>query len=220
MSLAATAPSLMARLKEATADLHRHAETRTLQRSLVTGVLPPATYRAYLIELHALHAALEAALAPLADEQPALAFLRDGALRHSANIAHDLATLAGGQPEACAAIDGGTAARRELVQFIMDAASRRQILALLGSLYVLEGSMNGNRFIARALRKSWRLSGSECLRYLDPYGDGQQPAWQRFREAMDALHVTPEDVNAAVEAACRTFDALARISDDVLALHA
>ncbi len=44
---------------------------------------------------------------------------------------------------------------------------------LLGPLYVLEGSTNGSKFIARAVRKAYFLEGSQGTRFLDPYGDEQ-----------------------------------------------
>ena len=87
-------------------------------------------------------------------------------------------------------------------------------VALLGALYVLEGSTNGGRFLARALRKSWDLDG-EGLAYFDPYGEEQPQKWAAFRRGMDEASFEADQEEAIIELAKTTFRAIAEVSDEV-----
>jgi heme oxygenase len=210
-----TSPGLMARLKDATAELHRHAETRALQKSLLAAAISTADFRSYLIELHAIHEALENALTTWRARRPELANVFDDRQRRAADLAADISALAARAGLKSDTSDGATNARCDLVRFI-DEQTTFGFMPLLGCLYVLEGSMNGNKFIARALARAWQTHERDGLRYLDPYGSEQQQMWQRFRAAMDALEASEDDINSAVEAACLTFQSIAMISDEVL----
>jgi heme oxygenase len=75
--------------------------------------------------------------------------------------------------------------------------------------YVLEGSNNGNRFIARAIRKA--LPGAPT-RYLDPYGENQRPLWARFKADMEAVGFTPAEQDQIVLAAQEMFAAVGALS--------
>lgn len=208
-------PELMASLKEATAELHRYAETRPFQKSLLTGTAMPATFRRYLIELHAIHNALEQVLCDWRARRPELASVFNDDQRRAADLEADIAALSAHIAlENATERNEATGARTVLLAFI-DAHAHSNVFAILGCFYVLEGSMNGNKFIARALAKAWGIELNIGLSYLDPYGEQQRANWQRFREAMNRLDVTPEDVEAAVHAACLTFETIARISDEV-----
>ena len=77
----------------------------------------------------------------------------------------------------------------------MDRLASEQPMALLGILYVLEGSTNGSKFIARKVRPAYELPATgEGSAYLDPYGDVQPARWQEFKAAMDALNLPAADV--------------------------
>jgi heme oxygenase len=79
---------------------------------------------------------------------------------------------------------------------------------------VLEGSTNGGRFLARALRKSWNLDG-EGLSYFDPYGEEQPQKWAAFRRDMDEASFEADQEEAIIEMAKATFLAIAEVSDEV-----
>ncbi len=66
-------------------------------------------------------------------------------------------------------------------------------LRLLGMHYVLEGSNNGSRFIARHVGRAYQLSTGPGLRYLDPYGDRQRAYWMDFKNAMGKFQFTGAD---------------------------
>jgi len=207
----------MASLKDATAALHRHAETRAFQKSLLKGTATPACYRAYLIELLAIHSALERELMRWRERMPSLAGVFMDDQRRAADLQDDIVALSAlAQLHDPSQQGTATQARSRLVQFIEDCAER-SVMPLLGCLYVLEGSMNGNAYIARALTGAWNINDQAGLYYLDPYGPAQRETWQRFRVAMNGLDVTEDDIASATQAACMTFEAIAHISDEVLA---
>ncbi len=97
--------------------------------------------------------------------------------RHVANLRADVIAL-GGEPDGIAPLP---ATERGLVA--IRNTEQQDPFSLLGYNYVLEGSMNGNRFIARALAPGMKVSATS---YLDPYGQEQRPIWQAYRERMNA----------------------------------
>ncbi len=203
-----TATSLMARLRESTREHHRRAEQRELQRELLAGELPRETFAAYLGELLCVHRGLERRLAARsAGDRRIASVFRQHHVRESDLVADlEFYGLEPGTPT--------ESARRLLVDF--DHWENECPAALLGVLYVLEGSMNGNRFIARVLRQKWGLDSGPGLRYLDPYGDEQPERWAEFRAVMDAQDFSPMEEGAVLRAAQRTFDAVAAIADTLV----
>ncbi len=204
----ASSPCVSARLKAATESLHRLAESRPLQHRLVKGEVDLDLYQSYLGQLLLIHEALEARLAAASHEHPeVVAVLRDHHRR--ADLARaDLASLG-----ACGSPAPVPATARVLGE--IDRAFAEEPLALLGMLYVLEGSTNGSRFIAEALRRTLKLAGSG-LRCMDPHGELQKVRWLAFKSDMDAVPFTEPQVQALIEAACAMFRAVARMSDELL----
>jgi heme oxygenase len=202
------AGSLMARLKEATRDLHRYAESRSLQVQMFRGEVDKGAFAAYLGQLYLVHLALEAALAKVAEARPAVAGVARADRPHADRLRDDLDHhgLAADSIVPCAATRRLVAAteRRE----------REEPLSLLGQLYVLEGSTNGAKVLARVLSRAWRTDGAG-LSSLDPYGDAQSERWSAFKQGMDALGLDEQAQAGLVEAARETFLAIADISDQV-----
>jgi heme oxygenase len=87
--------------------------------------------------------------------------------------------------------------------------------AFFGSYYVLEGSKNGARFIARAVMPAYGLTPGNGTRYLDPHGEQQRPLWQAFRERMDAAGFTGDEAEEIVRAASAMFRAIRELDDDI-----
>lgn len=206
--MAFTADSLMARLREDTRDLHEHAESRTLQRRMARGELPRQTFVAYLAQLHWIHSALESALAR---SRGAHAAIDAVATEDRFRVPDLLADLAhhGGDPAAALPAAVGFCET-------IAALEAEGPVALLGCLYVLEGSTNGARFIARVLRRAWGIEGREGLAYMDPYGDAQPERWAAFRREMDAADFSGVERNRIVSAARATFEAIASVSDELM----
>ncbi len=89
-------------------------------------------------------------------------------------------------------------------------------VSLLGPLYVLEGSANGGRFLARVLERSLQIEDRAGLAYMDPYGDRQPEMWTEFKRLADQVELTSDQRDAVTEAARDTFRAIAAISDSIL----
>ena len=87
---------------------------------------------------------------------------------------------------------------------------------LAGVLYVFEGSTNGGRHIARAVRRGYRLGDHGGAAFLDPYGEAQGERWVEFKEALDRA-VDERDLPAVIAGAETAFDAVAAIGGELLA---
>ncbi len=199
--------TLMSRLKEATAEHHRKAEKRNLQRELAKGTLALDVFVAYLGELLHLHRSLETSLTQSAAEHPAIASVFRPHCSREADLLTDLAFHDAPRRPA------NVMTQKLVADF--EAWARHTPLSLLGALYVLEGSGNGNRLIARVLSRNWSLQDGLGLRYMDPYGDEQPKLWSQFREDMNTAQISSSDVDNILAAAQRTFDGIAGISDVV-----
>jgi len=206
----ATEVSLTARLKEETAKQHRYAETRPLQRSLGKGDVTREVYARYLGQLFHVHSTLEAAVRRCRDGHPGFAIVIKERHARQPQLRDDLAALGTdvGTIEPLPATAAAVARVEETAE--------RQAVALLGMVYVLEGSNNGSKFLARALAGKLGLApGRPGLSYFDPYGDEQRNVWLQFKADMDAVEFDEAEQDAIVVAAHAMFDDIAAISDDV-----
>lgn len=205
----ATGASLMARLRERTSEHHARAEGKVLQQRMLKGQLSRDEYTAWLSQLLLVHKALEAAAATAASrEDGAVLSVVSPLHHHSTRIVKDLSFYkAPGETFACAST-------ARIVSEI-EAAAASSAFEVLGMYYVLEGSMNGNAYIARAVARGFGLTGSEGLAYLNPYAERQREVWAEFKAGVDAVPATEAQMLAAERAAQRMFDAVAEISDEL-----
>ncbi len=214
-TIAGGSTALPDRLKTETAELHRFAESRPLQKLMVQGQLPRPTFAAYLVELFFVHRRLEAALREAAAGSDAVASMLAIARQRERDLLSDLHYF-GADPFAASPCD----ATNRVLEAI-DRCAAAQPVSLIGMLYVLEGSLNGSRFIARAVSRAYDIHRGEGeappgLKYLDPYGDAQPALWQRFRAALSELVMSEPDASAVIAAAAEVFRGIAAISDAVL----
>ena len=198
----------MQRLRSETSDLHSHAESRSLQREIARGEVDRSTFVAYLGQLYAVHYALESALREVLGAHPAIAAVATPDRMRVPDLERDLDFHGFARDD----LRVGAAAERyvALVERVRDSDP----IALLGGLYVVEGSTNGGRFLAQVLRKNWNLDGGGVT-YLDPYGANQPTVWAAFKSDMGAASFEPREEDAIVEMARHTFEAIAEISDEV-----
>ena len=204
------ATGIMGHLRETTRTLHKDAESRPLQRAMAKGTLPPGSYVMYLGQLRHLHEALEASLDSVSASHPGLAVLFTEDRRRVPDLDRDLAAF-GVSVEDLPVLP----ATAEFMSRVEDLATSESV-ALLGPLYVLEGSTNGGKFLARVLERSLQIENRAGLSYMDPYGDRQPEMWATFKRLADRVELTPDQRSAVTEAACETFRAIAVISDAVL----
>jgi heme oxygenase len=204
----------MLTLRESTASHHRRAEQHEFQREFVRGTLPRELYVRWLGQLLQIHTALEAHLDRLVARQPAFQAVFDDTRRKVDPLRKDLAFLE------AAADRPALPAAGAMIAWMASLAETR-LLALLGVFYVLEGSTNGSKFIARKVRPAYGLpADGSGTAYLDPYGDAQPARWQEFKAAMDALPLPAGELAPIVEAAQHTFDSIRELGAELLATNA
>lgn len=202
-------PSLMARLRDATADLHRHAESRPLQRQMFEGTIARDAFAAYLGQLYLIHSRLESALERAGTRDESLAAIERPERRHAGRLVDDLEHF-GVAPDSVVPTTG---TERFLAH--LEELEGEKPIALLGPFYVLEGSTNGSRVLAKVLARVWRSADGRGLSYLDPYGEEQRSRWAAFKREVDALDLGETEQGAVIDAARGAFRAIADISDEV-----
>lgn len=196
----APAVGLADTLKARTQDAHTRAERHPLQARLVKGEATREQYGAWLGQMHHVWRAVDAGVAALAKRDPRAGAMLKPYHAHAARLAADLAFL--GQCQGCHAPTPATA---RFVEFVQRAAASRGP-DILGVWYVLEGSANGGRYIAKGLSRGLGIAGPEGLTSLDPHGERQREYWQTWRAALDAQRFTDAERDAIVAAAAGTFD--------------
>jgi len=194
--------SLSLRLKSATRELHRDAEKAGGMSALLRGRVDRAQYCVLLRNLHALYAALEAALDRRA-AMPLVAPVRMPLLYRKAALAADLRVLHGaGWSELPVA-----AAMRSYVARLEEIA-RTQPPLLAAHAYVrYMGDLSGGQILRDVVRRALDLQdGAGLAFYTFAGGDGREIK-EGFRAALDAL---PLDHALALEIVAEARDAFAR----------
>ncbi|EHQ28670.1 biliverdin-producing heme oxygenase [Mucilaginibacter paludis] len=77
--------------------------------------------------------------------------------------------------------------------------------AALGALYVIEGSTLGGQVISRMIAGQLTLPEQLGLSFFTGYGAETQPMWQKFKNSINGLALTPEEALAMIDAARETF---------------
>jgi heme oxygenase len=197
---------IMARLRDETADLHHQAETREFQQRMFRGELGRPEYVAWLAQMWHVHRTLESELVRARTADARFVAVRDEHFK-AERLAADLDALGAGRPAPL----GSTA--RLLAR--IEAAGRDEPLRLLGYLYVLEGSANGNRILARRMLPTLGLDAATAGRYLDPYGDRQREVWVEFKSDMARFEISPAQGDALVGAARELFAGISELSSEL-----
>ncbi|MBX3354559.1 MAG: biliverdin-producing heme oxygenase [Phycisphaeraceae bacterium] len=217
---ASTAPAtLSARLREATAEQHTRAEKHGVQQALVRGKAEPRLYAAWLCAMRGLHEPFEARLDAARRLPGFAAVIEDHHFRVS-NIDEDLDALAvimrqSGAEANATGRSGLPGPRSQAAWAAIDAMIEIDPALVIGPFYVLEGSTNGGRFIAQAIRRALPLPPNAGTRYLDPHGDLIRERWARTKAAIDALPLTPSQHDGIVAAAQKTFDMVTTLMDEL-----
>jgi heme oxygenase len=200
---------IMDQLREGTRALHDAAEGHEFQRLMFAGRLPREAYAAYLGQMACAYGALEHALSEARSVEARIAAVVQPHHLRTEDLQEDLEHFAVKTAEI-----KPNEATQELINRIKAVAQDRP-LALLGMHYVLEGSNNGNHFIAKNIRKAYGLTEAGT-RFLDPYGDAQRQRWAEYKQAMSELDLTADECDTMLAAAQDMFRAIGQISE---ALH-
>jgi heme oxygenase len=194
-------------LRDSTADLHQAAEQSAFQQALVRGVLPREQYVNWLGQMLHLHRALETALRSAQSTGGPVARVVHAWQFQEPRLLEDLKFFGAGEPgEALPSV-------REFARW----ASVADGVELLGAHYVLEGSKNGGRYIAKGVRRAYALASDDGARHLDPYGEAQRERWAEFKAAMSAEQFSAGDTARMVEAARRMFRTVTQLGDELAA---
>lgn len=208
--MTATTESAMQQLRDSTREEHNRAEHHEFQQALVKGQLARDQYEAWLGQMYLVHDALETALREAADRHESLSNVVHDYQYQVPYLLEDLEFF-GIDP---AAVEPLPATQRfaSLVE-----QGKEDPLLLLGLHYVMEGSNNGGRFIARHVAKAYDLSPGAGLRYLDPYGDQQREYWMAFKNDMGSIEFSETDTQRLVDAAKQMYRTVAELSEDLVA---
>jgi len=197
--------AVMQHLKQATHEAHRDAERRPLMRAIAQGTIPRERFIAHLEQLLLVHRALEPRLEEAIAGRPAWGGIVPAERRRVPDLEADLGRLGGSLAPAPLPVTG-EALRR---------IARAEAPSLLGMFYVVEGSTNGGRFLAKPVARALGLPAGERLRALDPYGEEQPVRWESFKAAMNAAAFTAAEMEQITAGACEMFARLGAIADAV-----
>ena len=207
------APSLAARLREATAELHHTAERSALMQALLRGQTTPQHYAQLLQQLLPLYAALEPRMAARVAASDAPAWLREAwapGLARLAALRHDIATLAAPPaaplPATQAYVDRLAA---------LDGTPAQRDARLLAHVYVRHlGDLSGGQVLQRTLARAF--GSADGLRF-HQFGDAAAVAQlkARLRGALAALPAQGPLADAAVDEALWAFAQHIRLFDEL-----
>lgn len=205
---AQTSDNLAIRLKTETATLHDNAEGHAFQQTFAAGKLPQETYVRYLGQMYLVYSALEAEINKVRASTDALSSVIADRNFRVPDLAADLDHFGCDKSQ----LKPGPAAQALIDEVHRTASSNPT--ALLGFHYVLEGSNNGTKFIARNVRRAYKLTDAG-VRYLDPYGDEQHAVWGVYKQAMASLDLPGEQADAIVRSAQTMFRGVSAISAEL-----
>ena len=168
--------SAMQQLRDSTRDEHERAEHHEFQQALVKGELARDRYEAWLGQMYLVHHALEKALRDAADKTRPSPRSSTSTSTRSPTCWRISSSSESTRPDRTPTGDPAVPHPRR--------AGKEDPLLLLGLHYVLEGSNNGGRYIARHVAEAYDLAPGPGLRYLDPYGDQQREYWLAFKTDM------------------------------------
>jgi heme oxygenase len=209
INMQASEPTVMDALRLSTADMHTQTEGQDFQRQLGSGTVQKEQYVQYLGQLYLMHKHLGELLEKATADSRVAAVLAPYHTDLSA-VSADLQHF-GVAPGSVSAL----AATKSLLNH-MDEAGKRSPLALLGLLYVLEGSTNGAKFMAKTLRQGLDLPEDKGASYFDRYGDKQRERWTAFKETMNKQNFDQTEIEVIVAEAKYLFQSFFEIGTELI----
>ena len=194
--------SLMEELKAATQPAHRRLETAPFFSALAACQLPLESYVGQLRALALIHSVLEQALASCADPRVGSVWNRE--MCKLPLLQNDLRFF---EPRTVADLKEGVDAALNAAEQLRLLSIERP-LALLGCVYVLEGSTLGATVLRPLVARAFLLTGEEGQAYLHNYGPEVQARWVQFQQRMNLLYLSAEERGQIVKAAGDVFQQL------------
>lgn len=209
--------TVMERLRDETRPQHDATEQIPFSEAMMQRTLPRERYVGQLAAYERVHRALEDALAG-ATHPTVQAVWRDD-LRKQHLLENDLTHFESERESVSA--DALTAADA-YVQELNRLAAEDEV-ALLGHLYVLEGSTLGGTILRQHIVAAYDLKNNDGVAYYTPYGNAVMPHWREFKQRMNAAITDPDEkqrvIDAAKDAFTRVGDILRALSHDLTATH-
>lgn len=191
------------RIRASTRGRHQELEDTPFSVAMLAGTLPLDRYvdqlAAYRVVLKALEEELSRATGP------SVASVWSADLVKLPLVDRDLMHFAedGVFPASAAKGPAGAFARE------VRAAADADPLALLGFLYVLEGSTLGAMFLRRYVAEAYGLRDTDGVAY---YAAGDRERWARFTARLDEALPEPGQQDRVITAAGRAYDHIAAIT--------
>ena len=190
------------RLRLGTRDLHAQTERTGFMAHMLAGRIGLPAYCGLLRNLHAIYAALEAALRQR-HADAAVALVDTPALHREAALASDLQALVGDHWPQALPVQPATLAYVQRLQGLAQSGSR----ALLAHAYVRYlGDLHGGQVLKKLVARTLGLQGEAGTRFYE-FGSTEEVLALRLalRSALGQLPVSPEEADAIVEEARWAF---------------
>jgi len=186
-----TTATFLENLKKATRPMHDATEAVAASKEMRNGTLSLVTYQHLLACNLYIHQSLEKAFETTLTSLPPNAF-HDFIDKKSKWIATDIALA-------------NIANKNKELQLLLPPAYD-SLAALVGGLYVVEGSMLGGRFIVQLLKKNNALNNLPSFHFYRGYEQRTGQRWQRFQTLATSSLVENKEFKVAIEKAKDTFE--------------
>ncbi len=193
-------------LKNAIDTSHRQIESTAYARALFSGSINPRDYARSLAQFLQIHESLEDQLA----KHPGIACYDPASMERSTSLRRDIAWWGGFADEAPLSATSSLIATIE--RWGLD-----QPTALIGALYVFEGSRMGSMVLAGSLSRGFGVPVQPGTG-LDYHVDGiatRPLTWRGFRETLNALELTQEEREQILDAAVTTMTRLCELYSEL-----
>lgn len=200
--------TVMDTLRTCTQDLHTDAEGQDFQRSMGTGNVQREPFIKYLGQLYYMHKHISDLLEQHRD-MPVIQKVLKPYHQDLTCVTNDLAYFDRGVSD-----EPILPSTKRINDYLSELAATSPV-SLLGALYVLEGSTNGAKFLAKSMRKALDCPVERGASYFDRYGEAQRQRWTKFKEDMVACNFSEAQTQELVAAARRMFQAFFEIGQDL-----
>jgi heme oxygenase len=195
----------MEELKAATFPAHARLQTAPFFSALAACQLPLESYVGQLRVLAVIHGVLETALANCQNERVASVWQAD--MRKLPLLREDLGYF---DPRVVADLKEAVDAALFTAESLRS-LSVAEPLALLGAIYVLEGSTLGAGMVRPMVARALLLTSDEGLAYLHSYGAAVHQHWAQFQTRMNAMRLNADERAQVIRAASDFFQQLEKI---------
>ena len=198
-SVTASQDSVMARLRAETRPAHDRIEAVPFSTAILEERLGRSRFAGQLVCWHRVHTAMESGLS--ASDDPAVTAVWNAGMARAHLLEADMSHH--GSPTVHPVADDATTATVDWLTSLGSTDPR----ALLGCLYVLEGSKMGGTILRKRLQSAYGCE-PEHLSYFWSSGVSPMPDFVAFKERMESVLSDRGDQDRVIAAASDLFDHL------------